>query len=128
MFDFVQHILLGLSMILTLAFPVLLVLLCIRTCSKGLIIITAVLIFGSTFDLISRDIMKPFLDQWSTGELNNGLTQNMTKGEFMTLYIYVTRIFYSGLLALGAFLIYREWSRGQIRWNRQKSSEVVNHA
>lgn len=46
----------------------------------------------------------------------------------MTLYIYVTRIFYNGLLALGAFLIYQEWSRGQIRWNRQKSSEVVNHA
>ena len=128
MFDFVQHILLGLSMILTLAFPVLLILLCIRTCSKGLVIITAVLIFSSTFDLISRDIMKPFLGQWSIGELNNGLTQNITKGEFMTLYIYVTRIFYNGLLALGAFLIYREWSRGQIRWNRQKLSEVVNHA
>ena len=126
MFDFVQHILLGLSMILTLAFPVLLVLLCIRIRSKGLIVITAVLIFGSTFDLLLREVMKPFLDQWSTGE--NWPTQNVTAGEFMTLYIYVTRIFSNGLLALGAFLIYREWSRGKIRWNRQKSSEVVNHA
>ena len=126
MFDFVQHTLLGFSVILTLAFPVLLVLLCIRIRSKGLIIITAVLIFGSTFDLLLREVMKPFLDQWSTGE--NWLTQNVTAGQFMTVYIYVTRIFYNGLLALGAFLIYREWSRGKIRWNQQKSSEVVNHA
>ena len=126
MFDFVQHILLGLSMILTLAFPVLLVLLCIRIRSKGLIIITAVLIFGSTFDLLLREVMKPFLDQWSTGE--NWLTQNVTAGEFMTLYIYVTRIFSNGLLALGAFLIYREWRGGNIPWHRHEPSEVVNHA
>ena len=126
MFDFVQGTLLGFSVILTLAFPVLLVLLCIRIRSKGLVIITAVLIFGSTFDLLLREVMKPLLDQWSTGE--NWLTQNVTAGEFMTLYIYVTRIFYNGLLALGACLIYREWSRGKIRWNRQKSPEVVNHA
>ena len=126
MFDFVQHTLLGFSFILTLAFPVLLVLLCIRIRSKGLIIITAVLIFGSTFDLLLREVMKPFLDQWSTGE--SWLTQNVTAGEFMTLYIYITRIFYNGLLALGAFLIYREWSRGKIRWNQQKSPEIVNHA
>ena len=126
MFDFVQGTLLGFSVILTLAFPVLLVLLCIRIRSKGLVIITAVLIFGSTFDLLLREVMKPFLDQWSTGE--NWLTKNVTAGEFMTLYIYVTRIFDNGLLALGAFLIYREWSRGKIRWNQQKSPEVVNHA
>ena len=128
MLDFVQYALLGISSILTLAFPGLLIFLCIRTCSKGLIIITAVLIFGSVFDLITRDVMKPFLDQWSTGELNNWLTQNVTVGEFMTLYIYVTRIFDNGLLALGAFLIYREWSCGKIRWNQRKSPEVVNHA
>ena len=126
MFDFVQGTLLGFSVILTLAFPVLLVLLCIRIRSKGLVIITAVLIFGSTFDLLLREVMKPFLDQWSAGE--NWLTQNVTAGEFMALYIYVTRIFDNGLLALGAFLIYREWSRGKIRWNQQKSPEVVNHA
>ena len=126
MFDFVQHTLLGFSVILTLAFPVLLVLLCIRIRSKGLIIITAVLILSSTFDLLLREVMKPSLDQWSTGE--NWLTQNVTAGQFMTVYIYVTRIFYNGLLALGAFLIYREWSRGKIRWNQQKSPEVVNHA
>ena len=126
MFAFVQGTLLGFSVILTLAFPVLLVLLCIRIRSKGLVIITAVLIFGSTFDLLLREVMKPFLDQWSVGE--NWLTQNVTAGEFMALYIYVTRIFDNGLLALGAFLIYREWSRGKIRWNQQKSPEVVNHA
>ena len=128
MFDFAQGTLVATNLILRLALAGLLVLLCIRTRSKGLIVITAVLIFGSAFDFITRDIMESFLDQWSKGELNNWLTQNVTVGEFMTLYIYVTGIFYNGLLALGAFLIYREWRRGQIRWNRQRSSEVVNHA
>ncbi len=128
MFDFVQYALLGISSILTLAFPGLLVFLCIRTRSKGLIIITGVLIFSSPFDLITRDIMKPFLDQWSISEGNNWLTQNVTVGEFMTLYIYVTRIFYNGLLALGAFLIYREWNHRKIRWTPDKSPEIVNHA
>ena len=52
MFDFVQHTLIDTSWVLTLAFPVLLVLLCIRTRSKGLIIITAVLIFRLTVGLI----------------------------------------------------------------------------
>ena len=71
MFDFVQHTLLGISLILTLAFVGLLVLLCIRTRSKGLIIITALVIFRSTFGLIPGVVIKPFLDQWSTGELNS---------------------------------------------------------
>ena len=128
MYDFVQYTLLGISLIVTLAFAGLLVLLCIRTRSKGLIIITALVIFRSTLGLIPVTVIELFLDQWSTGELNNWVTQNMTVGQFVMLYTYVTTIFYNGLLALGAFLIYREWSRGNIRWNQQKSSEVVNHA
>ena len=71
MFDFAQGILVVTSVVLKLAFPVLLVLLCIRTRSKGLIIITAVLICRSTIGLIPELVMEPFLDQWSNGELNN---------------------------------------------------------
>ncbi len=52
MLDFVQSILAAINLVLTLAFPVLLALLCIRTRSKGLIIITAVLIFRLTVGLI----------------------------------------------------------------------------
>ena len=126
MFDFVQGTLLGFSVILTLAFPVLLVLLCIRTRSRGLIIITAVLILGATFDFISREVMTSFLDPWRPGE--GWVAPTGIAVQFMMLYNYVTTILYNGLLALGAFLIYREWSRGKIRWNQQKSSEVVNHA
>ena len=128
MIDFAQYTFLGISLIVTLAFVGLLVLLCIRTRSKGLIIITVLVIFRSTIGLIPGTVMELFLDQWSTGKLNNWVTQNMTIGQFVMLYTYVTTIFYNGLLALGALLIYREWSRGQIRWNQQKSSEVVNHA
>ncbi len=126
MFDFVQHILVGISMILTLAFVVLLVLLCIRIRSRGLIIITAVLILGATFDFISREVMISFPDPWRPGE--GWVTPTGIAVQFMMLYNYVTTILYNGLLALGAFLIYREWSRGKIRWNQQKSPEVVNHA
>ena len=118
MFDFVQTILVGISLILALALPVLLILLCIRTRSKGLIIITALVIFRSTFGLIPGAVMKSFLDQWSKGEINNWLTQRMTVGEFIILNHYITSIFYNGLLALGTFLIYREWSHEKIRWNQ----------
>ena len=61
MFNFVRYTLLGISLILTLAFTGLLVLLCIRTHSKGLIVITAVLVFPSTFSLyqaIHRPVAK----------------------------------------------------------------------
>ena len=128
MLDFVQGVLVVINFALTLALPILLVLLCIRTRSKGLIIITAVLIFRSTIGLIPPIILDSFIDQWSRGELNNWLTQHMTVGRFIVLYQYVASLPYNGLLALGTFLIYREWNHGKIRWNWQRSSEVVNHA
>ena len=128
MVDFVQGTLVVIHLTLMLTFIVLLVLLCIRTRSKGLTVITALVIFRSTIGLIPGPVMEPFLAQWGKGEINNWLTQNMTVGQFVMLYHSVTSIFYNGLLVLGAFLIYREWSRGKIRWNQQKSPEVVNHA
>ena len=128
MFDFVYFVLPIISIVPTLAFTGLLVLLCIRTRSKGLIIITAVLVFRATIGSIPSVVMEPYLDQWQSGDLNNWLTQRVTIGEFMSLYTYGRRIFYNGLLVLGAFLIYREWSSGKISWLRHKSSEIVNHA
>ncbi len=127
MLDFVQHALLGVTLVLTLTFTRLLGLLWGRTRSMGLISITAVLIFRSTIGLIPGTVIKPFLDQWSRGELNNWLTQHMTIGG-TTLCNFVSRVLHNGLLALGTFLIYREWSGGKIRWNPLKSSEVANHA
>ena len=50
--------------------------------------------------------------------MNNWLTQRMTVGNFIILYQYVTTMFYNGLLTLGVFLIYREWSHEKIRWNQ----------
>lgn len=128
MSGFVQHTLLGTTLILTLAFAGLLVLLCIRTRSMGLIIITAALAFPPTLGLIPNYVIGLYIDQWAGGEINNWLTQRMTVGEFVILYDLVRRLLHDALLVLGAFLIYREWRRGQIRWNRQISSEVVNHA
>ena len=128
MFGFVQHTLLCTTLILTLAFAGLLVLLCIRTRSMGLIIITAVLAFPPTLGLIPSYVIGLYIDQWAGVEINNWLTQRMTVGEFVILYDLVRRLLHDGLLVLGAFLIYREWRRGKIRWNRQGLSKVVSHA
>lgn len=128
MFDFVQHTLLGTTLILRLALAGLLVLLCIRTRSMGVIIITAALTYPPTLGLIPSYVIRLYIDQWAGGDINNWLTQRMTVGEFVTLYDLVRSLLHKALLVLGAFLIYREWRRGQIRWNRQRSSEVVNHA
>ena len=118
MYDFVQGTVVVINLVLGVALPALLVLLCIRTRSKGLIIVTAVLIFRSTFGLIPSHVIRPYIDQWAGGEMNNWLTQRMTVGNFIILYQYVTTMFYNGLLTLGVFLIYREWSHEKIRWNQ----------
>jgi hypothetical protein len=128
MLDFVQYTLAGTSVVLTLVFTGLLVLLCIHTRSTGLIIITAVLAFPPTLGLIPSYFIGLYIDQWAGGEINNWLTQRMTVGEFVISYDLVRRLLHDGLLVLGSFLIYREWRRGKIRWNWQRSSEVVNHA
>ena len=128
MYNFVQHTVVAINLVFVLALPVLLVLLCIRTHSKGLIIITAVIIFRLTDDLIPPIVTKSFLDQWSRGELNNWLTQHMTVGQFIVLCHYVMSLPYNGLLALGTFLIYREWSCGKLLGCQHKSPEIVNHA
>lgn len=115
-------------MALTLAFTGVLVLLCIRTRSMGLIIITAVLVFPPTLGLIPSYVITLYIDQWAGGELNNWLVQRMTIGEFVMLHSLVKRLLHDGLLVLGAFLIYREWGGGKIPWCRHKPSEIVNHA
>ena len=118
MIDFVQGTLVVINLVLWLALLVLVVLLCIRTRSKGLIIITAVLIYHSTLGLIPSHVIRPYIDQWAGGEIDNWLTQRMTVGDFIILCQYVTTMFYNGLLTLGVFLIYREWSHEKIRWNQ----------
>ena len=127
MFDFVQYTLLSTTLILTLVFAGLLILLCIRTRSMGLIIITAVLAYPPTLGLIQSYILRLYIDQWAAGKLN-WWTPSMTIEEFLMLYKLVMRLLHDGLLVLGAFLIYREWSRGKIRWTADKSPEIINHA
>ena len=128
MLDFAQHTLLGIALVLTLAFTGLLVLLCIRTRSMGLIIITAVLVFPPTLGLIPNYVFTLYIDQWASEGMNNWLTSHMTIGEFVMLYNLIKRVLHDGLLVLGAFLIYREWRGGNIPWRRYKPSEVVSHA
>ena len=127
MFDFVQHTLLGVTLILALVFTVLLGLLCIRTRSIGLIIITVVLVYPPTLGLIQGYILRLYVDQWTVGKLS-WWTPPMAIEEFLMSYKLVMRLIHDGLLVLGALLIYREWRGGYISWSRYKPSEVVNYA
>ena len=127
MYGFVQYVLLGVTLVLTLVFTGLLVLLCVRTRSKGLITITAVLVYPPTLGLIQSYILRLYIDQWAVGGLSRWIPP-MTIEEFSMLYKLVMRLLHDGLLVLGAFLLYRDWSNGTITWHRHKSSKIVNHA
>lgn len=119
MYDFVQYTLLGVTLVLTLVFAGLLVLLCIRTRSKGLIIITTVLVYPPTLGLIQNYILRLYVDQWVVGELN-WLTLPITIEGFLMFYKLLMRLIRDGLLVLGAFLLYRDWSNGKIPWLQHK--------
>lgn len=113
MYDFVLYTLIGSSCILTLALAGLLVGLCIRTRSKGLIIITAVLVYPPTLGLIQNYILRLYVDVWAGGKLNLW-TLPMTIEESLMLYDLLMRLIRDGLLVLGAFLLYRDWNNGKM--------------
>ena len=62
MLDFVKYTLAGTSVVLTLVFTGLLLLLCVRVRSTGLIIITAVLAFPPTLGLIPSYVIGLYID------------------------------------------------------------------
>ena len=119
------NIVAGLSIVAHLALAGLLLFLCFRTRSKGVILLSAILLTSGIFSSIFQHFYRPYIDQWVAGEINNWLTQSMTMGEFLLTVSYIKSFLYKSLLVLGVFLIYREWRQGKFRFSQPERREEL---
>lgn len=119
------NIIAGLSIATHLALIGLLLFLCFRTKSKGVIFISVLLLTSGIFGSIFQHFFNPYLDQWTTGEISNWLTQSMTLGEFILTVSYIKSFLYKSLFVIGVFLIYREWKQGKFRFPQPEPREEL---
>ena len=119
------NIIAGLSIIAHLALVGLLMFLCFRTRSKGVILLSALLLTSGIFSSIFQHFFNPYIDQWAAGEINNWLTQSMTMGEFILTVSYIKSFLYKSLLVVGVFLVYREWRHGKFRFPQPEHREEL---
>ena len=110
------NIVVGLNIVAQLAFIGLLLFCCFRTRSKGVILLSALLLTSGIFGSIFQHFYRPYIDQWVAGEISNWLTQSMTTAEFILTISYIKSFLYKSLFVLGIFLIYREWRQGKFRF------------
>ena len=119
------NIVIGLSIVAQLAFIGLLLFCCFRTRSKGVILLSALLLTSGIFGSIFQHFYRPYIDQWQAGEISNWLTQSITLGEFIMTISYIKAFLYKSLFVLGIFLIYREWRHGKFRLPQPKHQEEL---
>ena len=75
------NIIAGLNIVAQLTFIGLLLFCCYRTRSKGVILLSVILLLSSgIFSSIFQHFYRPYIDQWTAGEMSNWLTQSMTLG------------------------------------------------
>lgn len=110
-----------LNSVATLRLASLLIWLCIGTRSKGLLVITTAFIASFMFGFI--DI---FVGQYINGGSINVSINGVSMTYSMHLYNLGKMLLHKELLILGFFLIYREWSRGEIHWRQDEASEEIN--
>ena len=120
-------VLYGLTLIVWLALAVLLVVLCVRTRSKGLILISAILLTSGIFNAIFEQALDLYLERWLASEIGIERMQNMNAGDFLTKVTLrvdlVKSLLYSCLCLLGGSLVYREWRLGKFRNPRPEQVE-----
>ncbi len=116
----------GLNIIVWLALAVLLVVLCLRTRSKGLILISAILLTSGMFNSIFEQVLGLYMDQWIASEIAGERVQNMNIGDFLMSVALVKPLLYSCLCLLGGFLVYREWRLGKFRTPQPELVEESN--
>ena len=119
------NIITGLSIVAHLALIGLLLFCCFRTRSKGVILLSAVLLTSGIFGSIFQHFSDPYIDQWVAGEMSNWLTQSMTTGEFLLTVSIIKSFLYRSLFVLGVFLIYREWRQGKFRLSQPEHREEL---
>ena len=105
-----------LTVIVHLAFVGLLFLLCIRTRSKGLIVILATCVGFWVIGVIFQPFFQQYIDQWAGNKVNSWLTESMSIGEFLILFSLIKRLFYGSLGLIGIVLIYKEWRQGKFNY------------
>ncbi|MDE0465450.1 MAG: hypothetical protein OYL97_00225 [Candidatus Poribacteria bacterium] len=105
----------GLNIIVWLALAVLLVVLCFRTRSRGLILISAILLTSGMFNSIFEQVLGLYIDQWIASEIAGERVLNTNIGDFLMSVALVKPLLYSCLCLLGGFLVYREWRLGKFR-------------
>ena len=120
-----SYILISLNVGIQFAFVGLLLLLCFQMRSKGVILISVVLLTSGIFSAIFKHFFNPYMDQWVAGEISNWLTQNVGPAEFILTLSLIQALLYKGLCLLGVFLIYREWRQGKFRFPQPKHREEL---
>lgn len=102
-------ILVTLTIIVQLAVMGLLLLLCIRTRSKGLIVMFVTYVGFMIVGVIFQPFFQQYIDRWAEGEVDNWLTERMTLGSFVMIFEMMKRFFYMSLNLIGLLLVYKEW-------------------
>ena len=120
------NVLVFLNIVVNLAFAGLLLYLCFRTRSKGLIFITAILITRRILSSSLESVFQAYIDQWVGGEVRNWLTERMTLGEFMITVSLINSVIFVFLCLLGIFLMYREWRLGKFGYPPLKHQKKFN--
>ena len=110
------YILYGLNLAAHLALVGLLIFLCFRTKSKGLILISATLLMYEIFGLIFQQVVKSDWWRWEPGKMRGEGILNMSALEFLLTVAMVHPLVYRCLCLLGVFLIYKEWRQGKFRY------------
>ena len=122
-------VLYGLTVIVWLALAALLVVLCVRTRSKGLILISAILLTSGLFNSIFEQVLDLYLDRWLASDIGIERMQNMNAGDFLmkvTVRVdLVKSLLYSCFCLLGGFLVYREWRLGKFR--NPQPEQIAEH-
>ena len=110
------YILYGLNLAAHLALVGLLIFLCFRTKSKGLILISAVLLMSEISGLIFQQVVKSDWWRWEPGKMRGEGILNMSALDLLLTVAMVHPLVYRCLCLLGVFLIYKEWRQGKFRY------------
>ena len=110
-----NNILYSLNVIAYLGLAVLLVFICFRTRSKGLILISAILLTGGIFNWIFEQGIDFYMERWIAREVVSDGVWNMNAGEFLMGVALVKPLLYRCLCLIGGFFVYREWRLGKFR-------------
>ena len=110
-----SNVLYGLNFIAYLGLAVLLVFICFRTRSKGLILISAILLTGGIFNSIFEQGIDFYMERWIAREAAGDGVWNMNAAEFLMGVALVKSLLYGCLCLIGGFLVYREWQLGKFR-------------